>query len=155
MRHSVTFLDGLHTLGFSTLFFFSPFPTPSPSSVSSLPQTTPEMQFHFHTFRAGGYNSQLLCTFLQSLVRPRQGNFFLIMIGTPPLYCQGHWVLDRPLDNVETQPTSPLAGKTRKDMQRKEDWPIGLGTLISSELWVRRLGVAGRQRTRFQSQPFL
>lgn len=63
--------------------------------VFSLPQRTSQMKFQFHTFRAGGFHSQLLCKLLQSLVRSLLGNLFHITIRTPGLHPTS--VLSRPL----------------------------------------------------------
>lgn len=93
-RHSVTFLDGLHTHDFSTFCSFFLFQC-TLLPVFSLPQRTSQMQFQFHTFRSGGFHSQLLCKLLQSLVRSLLGNLFRIMTRTPGLHPNS--VLSRPL----------------------------------------------------------
>lgn len=106
----------------SVLFFFSNALLP----VFSLPQRTSQMQFQFHTFRAGGFHSQLLCKLSQSLVKIASGQPLSHHDTHPrsaPHLCtvKATWGLAHPLDNVEMQPTCSLAGKAREDMERRED----------------------------------
>lgn len=90
-RRSATFLEDLHTPGHSLfcLFFLpSSFPMYPPSSIFFASHRLSPMGFQFHSFRAGGFNSQLPCKSL-----PKPGNFFLLIkcspfpaqLGTPPL----------------------------------------------------------------------
>lgn len=143
-RRPFAFMDGLHTLGLSISLCLLFQCTLAHHSFSPSDWTS-----YFHTFWAGCLSCQQL-PYKSSQITSAAASFFSWYIPTPVLYfyCQDRlgpssthwttWKCDLHLLGHRMQ------GRNRKE----EELASGLGTPISSELWVCSLGVVGRQRAR-------